>query len=85
MFSSLTTYVNAVYRSWHAQDRELISALISLRDRHATNHHLQVEHPDNVVLDRLDSPIDEIVNEHIKVLYYLSKSRKCLFTQKPKL
>lgn len=76
MFGSLLTYLNAVARSWHAQDGELVATFISLRDRHATNHHLQVEYPESNVERILDSPIDEIYTEHIKVLWYLSKNRK---------
>lgn len=76
MFGSIVTYLNAVARTWHAQDGELVATFISLRDRHATNQHLHVEHPDSSVERVLDSPIDEILTEHIKVLYYLSKTRE---------
>lgn len=68
--------MNAVARTWHAQDGILMAQLLSLRDRHATNQQLQVEFPDNLVKRILDEPIDEILIEHIKVLYYLSRSRK---------
>lgn len=76
MFGSIVTYLNAVTRTWHAQDGLLVAQLVSLRDRHATNHNLQVEFPDSSVERILDPPIDEILIEHIKVLYYLSRSRK---------
>lgn len=91
MFPSVTSYLNAVARTWHAQDGALVSQLISLRDRHATNPQLQIEFPESVVERILDTPIDEIVIEHIKVLYYLSRSRKrpicfifllCIFKRK---
>lgn len=76
MFGSITTYLNAVARTWHACDGEIVGQLVSLRDRHATNAQLQVEFPENMVERILDSPVDEIVTEHIKVLYYLSRTRK---------
>lgn len=76
MFGSITTYLNAVTRTWHAQDGTLVAQLVSLRDRHATNTQLQVEFPESLVERILDAPIDEILVEHIKVLYYLSRSRK---------
>lgn len=76
MFGSITAYLNGVSRSWHAQDGLLVAQLVSLRDRHATNHQLQVEYPETLVDRILDAPIDEILIEHIKVLYYLSRSRK---------
>lgn len=75
MFGSITTYLNAVARTWHAQDGALVAQLISLRDRHATNPQLQVEFPETLVERTLDGPIDEILVEHIKVLYYLSRTR----------
>lgn len=79
MFGSISTYLNAVARTWHAQDGILVAQLVSLRDRHATNPNLQVESPESIIERTLDSPIDEILVEHIKVLYYLSRSRKHIF------
>lgn len=76
MFTSITTYLNAVARTWHAQDGALVAQLVSLRDRHATNTQLQNEFPESMVERILDAPIDEIFLEHIKVLYYLSRTRK---------
>lgn len=76
MFGSLTTYLNAVTRTWHATDGALVAQLVSLRDRHATNQQLQVEFPESLVERILDAPIDEILVEHIKVLYYISRSRE---------
>lgn len=76
MFGSIQTYLNAVARTWHAPDGLLVATFISLRDSHATNPHLQEEYPENIVARILDQPIDEIVLEHIKVIYYLSRSRK---------
>lgn len=76
MFGSIVTYLNAVARTWHAQDGTIVAQLVSLRDRHATNTNLQAESPESSIERILDPPIDEIVAEHIKVLYYLSRSRK---------
>lgn len=80
MFGSISTYLNAVARTWHAQDGTLVAQLVSLRDRHATNTNLQVDSPESMIERTLDSPIDEILVEHIKVLYYLSRSRKHTFS-----
>lgn len=76
MFGSVSTYLNAVARTWQAQDGALLSQLVSLRDRHAVATQLQIESPENSVDRILEAPIDEILVEHIKVLYYLSRSRK---------
>lgn len=78
MFGSLTTYLNAIQRTWDAQDGNLTAQFISLRDRHATNSNLHVEHADNMIERILDSPIDEIVATHVKVLYHLSRQRKSI-------
>lgn len=83
MFGSIQTYLNAVSRTWHGTDGTLVAQLVSLRDRHATNPQLQVEFPESLVERILDAPIDEILVEHIKVLYYLSRSRKCFEMPKP--
>lgn len=76
MFGSITTYLNAVQRSWAAQDGHFVAAFLSLRDRHTTNPKLQVEYPENLVERIVDPPIDEILTAHIKVVYYLTSQCK---------
>lgn len=78
MFGSIATYLNAVQRTWIAQDGNLVATFLSLRDRHATNPNLLVKYPDNLVERIVESPIDEILAAHIKVLYNLSCQRKCV-------
>lgn len=80
MFGSVATYLNAVQRTWDAQDGNLTAQLISLRDRHASNRNLQVENADNLIERILCSPIDEIVSSHVRVLYHLSAERKSFLT-----
>lgn len=79
MSESITTYLEAVARTWNVQEGELVAQLISLRDKHVHNLGLQFESPESLVslVERiLVEPIDEIVAEHMKVIYYLSQSRK---------
>lgn len=78
MFGSITTYLNAVQRTWAAQDGNLVATFLSLRDRHATNSNLHVEYPENLVERIVDPPIDEILSAHIKVLYYLASQCKTI-------
>lgn len=80
MFGSITTYLNAVQRTWAAQDGKLVAQFLSLRDRHATNPNLHEQYPENLIERILDPPIDEIVSAHVKVLFYLSKERKFVET-----
>lgn len=76
MFGSIATYLNAVQRTWAAQDGDLVATFLSLRDRHAINSNLHVEYPENLVERIVDPPIDEILSAHIKVLYYLAPQCK---------
>lgn len=76
MFGNINAYLNAVQRTWSSQDGSLVAAFLSLRDKHATNPNLQVEYPDNIVERIVESPIDELISAHLKVLYYLSCERK---------
>lgn len=79
MFGNVNTYLNAVQRTWTAQDGKLVATFLSLRDRHATNPNLQIEYPDNLVERILDPSIDEVLSAHIKVLFYLSCERKLFY------
>lgn len=72
----MNSYLNALQRSWSGKDGELVATLLSLRDRHSNNHHLQNENPENAVERICYAPLDEIVSAHIKVLYYLSRKRE---------
>lgn len=54
----------------------MVATLVSVRNNHAMNPSLHLLNPENMVGRLVDAPIDEICAEHIKVLYYLSRSRK---------
>lgn len=73
---SMTTYLEEVARLWHTQGGPSMARLVSLRDRHALNPQLQVEFPESYVERTINAPLQEILVEHIKVLYYLSRNRK---------
>lgn len=75
-YDSLPVYLAGVQRAWNAQDGALLASLVTLQGRHVSSPCLQLEMPDNMVERMLDQPIDEIVCNHLKVLYYLTCSRK---------
>lgn len=75
MFGNVTTYLNAIQRTWSSQDGNLVSTFLSLRDRHTHNPNLQIQYPDNIVARICDPPIDELVSAHLKVIYFLSSSK----------
>lgn len=72
MYDNINSYLTAVQRCWNAQDGYLLSNFVSLQDKHVSNRHLHIELPDNMVERYLDTPLDEIVSGHLKVLYYLT-------------
>lgn len=75
MFENLSSYLNSVQRAWLAHDGRVVATLLSLKDRHVLSRNLQLEMPENMVERILDSPIDDIVSSHLKVLYYLTCER----------
>jgi nuclear mRNA export protein PCID2/THP1 len=74
--STLYQYLQAVNRVWEASDGNALARSLSLSDYHTSNRNLQVESPETAVDRQLDSPIDEIVSSHLKVLYYLTAERE---------
>lgn len=77
MFGTLQNYLSGVQRAWSATDGDSLACFISLKDKHIMNRNLYVENPENTVERMLDSPIDEIVSAHLKVLYFLGMECKC--------
>lgn len=73
---NLVGYLNAVHRSWLAQDGDIVAAFVSLKDRHVMNRALHLESPENMVERHLHPPLDEVVSEHLKTLYWLTGERK---------
>lgn len=72
----LSIYCGLMSNAWNLHDGKLVAKLVSLRGQHTTNQQLHIEFPENTIEGALNKPLDEIVVEHIKVLYYLSRSRK---------
>ncbi|XP_055525481.1 PCI domain-containing protein 2 homolog [Wyeomyia smithii] len=70
---NLYHYLNSVQRVWNATEGQAVGRLLSLSDYHVNNPTLYVEHPETAVDRQLESPLDEIVSCHLKVLYYLTK------------
>ena len=70
--SSLYNYLQMILRHWENYDGKQIGRLLSLHDNHSQNRNLYLESPESAVERQMDAPLDEIVSNHIKVLYYLS-------------
>ncbi|TMW44117.1 hypothetical protein DOY81_010803 [Sarcophaga bullata] len=71
MFTTLKNYLSNVHRAWTNGDGDQLASFISLKDKHIMNRNLYVQNPENAVGRILESPIDEIICAHLKVLYYL--------------
>ncbi|XP_037938673.1 PCI domain-containing protein 2 homolog [Teleopsis dalmanni] len=71
MFGTLNTYLSGISRCWTATDGASLASFLSLKDKHIMNSNLCLQNPENAVEKVLDSPIDELVCTHLKVLYYL--------------
>lgn len=76
MFDTIKNYLIAVKFLLETEDGTNLARLLSLRDSHANDPHLQVELPDTLVKSLVAPPFDNIFVEHIKVLFYMSRSRK---------
>lgn len=75
---SLYQYLNAVWRLWNNYDGSGVSKFISLSGNHTTNRNLHLESPENAIERIIEPPLDEVLNSHIKVLFYLHDNRKLL-------
>jgi hypothetical protein len=79
---NLFQYLSTVARLWNNGDGPTIARFISLSGNHVTNKSLHVENSESVVERHLESPIDEVVNTHLKTLYYMHEARKHLICMK---
>lgn len=76
MFGPLNNYLSGVERAWFAKDGNIVASFVSLSDKHILNENLYLELPENDVENILESPIDEVVIYHLKVLYYLGTKNR---------
>lgn len=74
---NLYSYLSTVNRLWNNEDGNGVARFIALNGNHASNANLQVEHPDMAIeRSSIPSPLDEVINSHIKVLFYIHSDRK---------
>lgn len=73
---NLYQYLNAVWRLWSSYDGSGVSKFISLSGNHTTNRNLHSDSPENAIERIIEPPLDEVINSHLKVLYYLHDNRK---------
>lgn len=76
---NLHTYLSTVSRLWGNGDGNGVARFITLNGNHASNSSLHIEDPDLAVERAIEAPLDEVISEHIKVLFYVYDNRKlCL-------
>ena len=75
---NLYQYLNAIGRLWNNGDGSGVSKFISLSGNHFSNRNLHLESPEGMIERHIDPPLDEVVNAHLKVLFYIHETRKYL-------
>ena len=75
---NLIHYLNTVSRLWNTGDGSAVSKFLSLNGNHVPNRNLHVEDAENLIIRQVRPPLDEVVNTHLKVLYYIHDTRKLL-------
>lgn len=76
MSSNLYQYLNAVSRLWNNCDGAGVSKFISLSGNHTTNRNLHTENPENAIERVIEPPLDEVLNSHLKTLFYINDTGK---------
>lgn len=79
MYETMDEYLDTVNYLLRTKDGTNLARLISLSDPHAKYAHLQVEFPETLVKSMVTAPFDDMFIGHIKVLFYLSRSREWIF------
>ena len=69
-------YLTTINRLWNNCDGHAVSRFLSLDGNHISIPNLHIENPEGVVERHIDSPLDEVIICHIKVLFYLNENRK---------
>jgi hypothetical protein len=75
---NLYQYLNTISRLWNNYDGVGISKFVSLNGNHVNNPNLHTDSSESQIERHLESPLDEIVNAHLRVLFYTNESRKFL-------
>lgn len=73
---NLIQYLSTIGRLWNSYDGYSVSRFISLSGSHISNRNLHVEDAENLVSRYIKSPLDDVINAHLRVLYYMHESRK---------
>lgn len=73
---NLIQYLTTIGRLWNSYDGNAISRFISLSGNHVSNRNLHVEDAENLIIRHIKPPLDEVINTHLKVLYYMHETRK---------
>ncbi len=72
----MENYLNAVLEAWNAYDSNMLAALLSFSHEHAKNSKLREdEDPAEEVEKVLEEPIDDLVTDHLRALYYTDKEK----------
>lgn len=70
---ALSQYLSRANDAWNNYDGQELAVLLSFQDSHVKNPKLQLESPENIVENSLDSPLDELVAAHIRACWAVSR------------
>lgn len=73
---NLYNYLQTIQRLWNNGDGSGVARFLTLSGKHISHQNLHIEHPENAVERQIESPLEEVVSSHIKVLYYLHQNRE---------
>lgn len=74
MYGDTVSYLYAIQRSWDVQNGKILADLLCLRDAHVHNKNFHSPVSNSLIERHLGSPIDEIVANHLTVIYFLTSS-----------
>lgn len=73
---NLYNYLSTVHRLWNNEDGVGVARFITFSGNHAKVPNLHVRNPDDQVARTIQSPLDEVVSTHLKVLFHLYSDRE---------
>ncbi|KAG5684489.1 hypothetical protein PVAND_013720 [Polypedilum vanderplanki] len=71
---NLFQYLTTIERFWNNGEGTALARLINISGSHASNKSLHVENCESMIERHLEPPVDEVINTHLKTLYYLHET-----------
>jgi len=66
------SYLSTINRLWSNRDGAGVARFLTLSGNHASNPNLHIENPESSVERSIETPLDEVIIAHIKVLFHFN-------------